>query len=110
MCTLRNFRVRQDQPLDVTVAEALIIALSTPPLFTSTSILKDSATFEYMGGDLALSNPIQEIIADACRAFDLERRVACILSLGCGHPGIVSAPNHSDVPNWIQFLEQLVAH
>ncbi|KIM19923.1 hypothetical protein M408DRAFT_30808 [Serendipita vermifera MAFF 305830] len=107
MCTLRNFHVHQEQTLNLTIKEALMITLATPPLFTPAGVSKDSAKFEYIGGELTLSNPVQEIISEACGAFDLERRVACLVSLGCGHPGVISAPDDANLANWNRFLEHL---
>ena len=106
---LRNFKVRHDQAMNITISQALLVTLATPPLFTPISIFKDAVTSEYIGGDLALSNPIQEIISEAHGAFDSEGRVACLLSLGCGHPGVAATPNTSDLASWNQFLEQLVS-
>ncbi|KIM21473.1 hypothetical protein M408DRAFT_80521, partial [Serendipita vermifera MAFF 305830] len=109
MCTLRNFQVRQEQTLNLTIREALLVTLAAPPLFTPIAISKDSVTFEYIGGDMTLSNPVQEIISEACSAFDMERRVACLVSLGCGHPGVISAPDNTNLEIWNRFLENLAA-
>ncbi|KIM23913.1 hypothetical protein M408DRAFT_248878, partial [Serendipita vermifera MAFF 305830] len=108
ICVLRNYATRQEQTFNLTVAEAMMATLATPPLFTSIPILKDAATFEYIGADWTLSNPAQEIITEAHNAFGAEERVACLLSLGCGHPGVFGAPDSSSSADWSQFLEQLV--
>ena len=106
-CILRNYSVRQEQALNLTIAEALLVTVSTPPLFTSTSILKDESIYEYVGADLTLSNPAQEIIAEAHLAFGGEDKIACLLSLGCGYPGVVSLSEPSNIVEWNQFLERL---
>jgi hypothetical protein len=103
---LLNFEVRREQTLDVTIAEALVATLATPPLFSYISLFKDAATFEYAGGDLAVINPIREIIAETPGTFGAE--VACILSLGCGHPGVISAPDNARSSSWKSFLERRV--
>ncbi|KIM24491.1 hypothetical protein M408DRAFT_232186 [Serendipita vermifera MAFF 305830] len=108
ICILRNFSVRREKTPNLTVAEALLVTLATPPLFTPTQISKDSAAFEYMGADWTLSNPTEEIITEAYEAFGAEERVACVMSLGCGHPGVFVAPNVSDIAAWNEFLENLV--
>jgi hypothetical protein len=105
---LRNFDVEQEQPLNLTVADALLATLATPPLFMPITILKDAVTFEYISADLTLSNPIQQIFADAHGTFGAQREVACIVSLGCGHPGVIAPPNNSDTTSWNQFVERLV--
>lgn len=108
-CMIRNFATRREQTLDLTIAEALSATLATPPLFTSTSIIKDAANFEYISADWTLSNPTQEIIAEAYGVFGTEERVACRISLGCGHPGVFSAPGPSDPVEWTRFINNLVS-
>lgn len=108
-CIIRNFLVRREETLDMTIVEALSATLATPPLFTSTSIFKDVANFEYISADWTLSNPTQEIISETQSAFGTERKVACILSLGCGLPGIFSAPESSESVEWVQFLNNLTS-
>lgn len=108
MCTLRNFSVRKEQAVNLTIYEALLATLVTPPLFTSISIFKDSALFEYIGADLSFSNPAREIITEAYGTFGSEQSIACLLSLGCGHPGIIASPDDPDMANWMRLLERLV--
>ena len=99
--------MRHEQTVNLTIAEALLATISTPPLFTSISIFKDAATFEYTGADWTLSNPTQEIIAEAHATFGRDERVACLLNLGSGHPGIVSFPEGTGLLEWNRFLEAL---
>ena len=107
---MRNFSVKQEPALNCTIAEALLTILAVPPLFIPSSIYKDSATFEYTSGDLALSNPVREILAEAYRAFGPDGRVACLLSLGCGHLGVISVPDDPNLANWNIILERLVGN
>ena len=92
----------------MTITEALLATLATPPLFDSISIIKDSSTFEYISGDLAISNPTRKVIAEAKAVFGSEGLVACVVNIGCGHPGIIAAPDDSNLSNWNEFLENLV--
>jgi hypothetical protein len=103
-CVLRNYVAGHEPPTNLTIAEAMLATCATPPLFTSTSMEKDFATFEYVGGDLGLSNPTREIIGEAHRAFGDDATVACLLSIGCGHNGVKSSPSDSGVATWIDFL------
>jgi hypothetical protein len=107
-CMLRNFGVRQEEALNLTIAEAMLATLASPPLFTSTSIFKNSSTFEYTGADITLSNPTRQTIAEAYGTFGEEARIACLLNIGCGHPGIIKSPGSSHSIAWIQFLEKIV--
>jgi len=106
-CTLRNFDIRQQQTLNVTIAEALLATLATPPRFSSASLFKDAAALEYVGGELTISNPAREVIAEGHGVFGPEGLIACLLSLGCGHSGVIVAPEESDSAGWSQFLEKL---
>jgi len=107
-CLLRNYVARHEPPTNLTVAEAMLASCATPPLFVPASIGKDYATFGYTGGDLALSNPIREILAEAHRVFEDQATVRCLLSVGCGHPGILRTPNNSDATAaWASFFRQL---
>jgi hypothetical protein len=86
----------------------MLATMTTPPFFKPVSVRNDGATYEYISGDLGLSNPIEAIIAEAYGAFGSGRHVACLMSLGCGHPGIISAPEGSDLASWNRVLGKLV--
>jgi hypothetical protein len=106
-CVLRNHVIRQEPPTNLTLAEAMFATSAIAPMFTPISIGKDFSTFEYVSGDLGLSNPIREVIAGAHQAFGNEATVAGLLSIGCGHSGIKSLPGTSDSVARIDFLERL---
>jgi hypothetical protein len=106
-CVLRNHVIRQEPPINLTLAEAMFATCAIAPIFTSISIVKDFSTFEYVSGELGLSNPIREVIAGAHYAFGDEATVACLLSVGCGHSGIKPLPRTSDSVARIDFLERL---
>ena len=108
ICTLRNYCVDYEQAVNLTITEALLATLSVPPYFASLSIIKDAVTFEYTSADWKFRNPTQEIITEAYAAFGADERVACLLSLGCGSPGILTAPKNPNSSEWNQFLERLV--
>jgi hypothetical protein len=104
---LRNHVIRQEPPTNLTLAEAMFATSAIAPMFTPVSIGKDFSIFEYVSGDLGLSNPIREVIAGAHHAFGDEATVACLLSVGCGHSGIKSLPSTSDADARIDFLERV---
>jgi hypothetical protein len=103
-CMLRNFDAGQDDELNFTIAEAVLATLASPPLFIPASISK----LEYISGDLKLSNPTLTIVSEAYEAFGEQARVACLMSLGTGHPGFISPPSTSDLDSWNQFLDNVV--
>lgn len=92
----------------MSVADALLATLASPPLFAPMSTLKGSTIFEYIGADFTLSNPCREIIFEAHNAFGADGKVACLLSLGCGHPGITSMPKGHELSGWNQVMEKLL--
>ncbi|KIM23931.1 hypothetical protein M408DRAFT_27516 [Serendipita vermifera MAFF 305830] len=104
---LRNYSSYREQTPNLTVVEAILATLATPPLFTSTQIRKDAATFEYIGADWTLGNPTQEIIIEAHEAFGAEAKVACLLSLGCGHPGVFTISDNSASAELGRLIEHL---
>ena len=103
----RNHAIRQEPPTNLTIAEAMLTTCATTPLFTPISIGKDFSTFEYISGELGLSNPIREIIAGAHQTFGDEATVACLLSIGSGHSGVKSVPSTSDATARVDFLERV---
>jgi hypothetical protein len=105
LCIFRNYTATHEPPVDLTIAEAMLATCSTPPMFTPMTISKDYANFEYIGADIGLSNPTREMISEAHRAFGDETTVSCLLSIGCGHPGVNAAPNDSRGKSWIDFLD-----
>jgi hypothetical protein len=104
-CVLRNYACSHEPPVDLTIGEAMLATCSTPPIFTPMTMSKDFATFEYVGGDLGLSNPTREVIAEAHHTFGDETTVTCLLSIGCGHPGVNAVPNDSGGASWTAFFE-----
>jgi predicted acylesterase/phospholipase RssA len=106
-CILRNYVVGHEPPVDISIAEAMLATCATPPIFSPTSIEKDFATFEYVSGDVALSNPTREIIAEAHRAFGGDSTVTCLLSIGSGHGDVKAVPSGSNAAAWVEFLDRV---
>ncbi|KIM30830.1 hypothetical protein M408DRAFT_271207 [Serendipita vermifera MAFF 305830] len=106
---LRNFSVRQEPALNMTIAEALLATLATSPLFSPLSLIKDGATTEYIGGDTTISDPTPNLLDEAYGTFGSEALVACLLSIGCGHPGPIAAESASDVATWYGLTDRLLA-
>jgi hypothetical protein len=101
---LRNFDAGQEEELNFTIEEAILATLASPPLFTPAFISK----FEYISGDLKFSNPTLVLVSEAYDVFGEERRVACLMNLGTGHPGFLSPPINSDLTSWNQFLDKVL--
>jgi hypothetical protein len=48
---------------------------------------------EYIGTSLGATNPVREVITEAHSLFGGDCGVASLLSLGTGHPGVISFPS-----------------
>ena len=86
----------------------MLATLASPPLFAPISIINGRSTFEYISGDLTLSNPTMMIVSEAYETFGEQAHVACLMNIGSGHPGLISPPDGSDLASWNQFLEKIV--
>ncbi|PVG01551.1 TPR-like protein [Serendipita vermifera] len=94
----RTYRNRTGAPLDITVLDAMMATCASPnfePVTIGTSFRRKT----YLSGPFSCRNPIRELIAEA---HDLspspeEEYIATLVSLGAGHPGIItgSAPHAS---------------
>jgi hypothetical protein len=109
-CMIRNFGVREERGLDITVMDAIIFTLATPPLFSSTSFFKDAATFQYTSAELKFPNPIRQVFFEAYKAFGPDEDVACVLSLGCGRPGPKALPDDSNAASRNQSIDELLTN
>lgn len=52
---------------------------------------------EYIGASLGATNPVREVITEAHTLFGGDSGVASLLSLGTGHPGVISFPSDEGV-------------
>jgi hypothetical protein len=52
---------------------------------------------EYIGASLGATNPIRQVITEAHSLFGGDSGVASLLSLGTGHPGVISFPSGDGV-------------
>jgi hypothetical protein len=85
----------------------MLATCTAPPISIPTRIEKDFATFEYVSGEVGLSNPTHEVIAEAHRAFGGNATVTCLLSIGSGHKGVNAAPLDSNAEAWVEFLNRV---
>ncbi|KIM24259.1 hypothetical protein M408DRAFT_243225 [Serendipita vermifera MAFF 305830] len=88
---LRTYPIRRQPASSITVVEAVLATCATEPAFAPVSIGSGYNTREYMAARGA-ANPVYEVITEACLLFGGDASVASLLSLGTGHPGIISLP------------------
>lgn len=87
----------QSQPAStITVVEAALATCVRPPNFASITHGLGYMQKEYAGVRLGANNPVQEVIAEAHSLFGGNSIVSCVLSVGCGHRGVITLPSNSN--------------
>jgi hypothetical protein len=89
---LRTYPVRSQASSAVSVVEAVLATCATQPEFLPISSGSGFKLREYIAASGAV-NPIHEVITEAHRLFGGDSSVASLLSLGTGHPGIITLPS-----------------
>ncbi|KIM21455.1 hypothetical protein M408DRAFT_29534 [Serendipita vermifera MAFF 305830] len=87
---LRSYPVRSHQALPITVIEAALASCAKVSLFDPVTVGMGRKRKEYIAAGLGATNPIREVITEARSLFGGESTVACLLSVGTGHPGIIT--------------------
>ncbi|KAH8834490.1 hypothetical protein DL96DRAFT_1810747 [Flagelloscypha sp. PMI_526] len=85
----RTYRSRSNPSPDCTICEAIRATTALPGLFTPIVIRDKHLSETFVGGELRWNNPTDELTREAAREFQ-GRHVACIISIGSGHPGHLS--------------------
>lgn len=89
---LRSYPVQTYPAPPITIIDAALATCVMPPTFTPIVSGKGFRKKEYMGVSVGTSNPIYEVITEGLLLFSGDADVASLLSLGNGHPGIISLP------------------
>jgi predicted acylesterase/phospholipase RssA len=80
---LRTYKSRVTST-NPTIVQAIRATCATPALFTPVGIESIGCRVTYVSGAYNFNNPARETIKEAREQFQLNRLVACMLSLGCG--------------------------
>lgn len=91
---LRTYPVRRQPPSTITVVEAVLATCATQPEFVPVSSGARHKAREYIAASGA-ANPVHEVITEAHLLFGGDTTVISLLSVGTGHPGVISLP-HGD--------------
>lgn len=86
---LRTYRTRSDIPTGVTVVDAILATCASSeflPVFAGLGYER----LQYVGVGLGASNPIRQVIDERYSHFGRESSISLLLSIGSGHPGIIS--------------------
>ncbi|KAH8813457.1 hypothetical protein DL96DRAFT_1821248 [Flagelloscypha sp. PMI_526] len=81
----RNYRSRSNPSPDCTILEASRATTAMPDLFDPITIEDKHISETFVGGELRWNNPSDELTKEAARVFK-GRHIACIISIGSGHP------------------------
>ncbi|KAH8834504.1 acyl transferase/acyl hydrolase/lysophospholipase [Flagelloscypha sp. PMI_526] len=85
----RTYRPRSNPSADCSICEAIRATTALPGLFNPITIHEKYLSETFVGGELRWNNPTDELTREAAREFN-GRHVACIISIGSGHPGHLS--------------------
>jgi hypothetical protein len=91
----RTYPVRTELPSVITVVDAVLATCASQPAFAPVSFGARHKKQEYIG-DVGVNNPVRDVIAEAYMLFGGGSSVASILSVGCGHPGVISMSSNGD--------------
>ncbi|KAG6894042.1 hypothetical protein C0995_015227, partial [Termitomyces sp. Mi166 len=86
----RTYEVRASQGYNCTVVEAARATTATPGFFKAISISSGGLSENFIGASLGYNNPTSLVLHEAELVFGATQSVACIVSIGAGHPGHIS--------------------
>ena len=87
---LRSYAVPTHPVSAITVVEAILATCATQPSFEPVTFGLGYRKKEYIGAGLGANNPALQVIAEANSLFGKESTVASLLSVGSGHPGVIT--------------------
>ncbi|KAF8599742.1 FabD lysophospholipase-like protein, partial [Ceratobasidium sp. AG-I] len=111
---LRSYNIGDNQGPDCTIVEAARATTACAGLFKPVFILQDGVMVPYVDSGLGRNNPTAPMLVEAERLFP-GTHVACIVSIGTGHPETISMPVRTDVfqrflsPDMVQTLKSIAS-
>jgi hypothetical protein len=107
---LRSYATRAGPPSDITVVDAILATCATQGNFLPVTIGSGPTQQELMGGAMGAANPCHEAVQEALDRFKPDRRIAVVLSIGSGHPGLVSASSSTRYDEWLRVMKDMAAN
>ncbi|KAG5649994.1 hypothetical protein H0H81_001134, partial [Sphagnurus paluster] len=99
-----SYQIGANQTYNCTVWEAALATTAAPEFFKSIFI-GDDPKEEFLDASMGCNNPVKLVLHEAENVFAL-RHVACIISLGAGHPDVVSWKS-SGLSGWFDVLKKI---
>ena len=103
---LRNHEVKATTTPDITIMDAILSTCASTVLFAAVNVEEGLWDHSYVSADQGLSNPTREIIKAAYEAFGEEEYVACLLSLGTGHLGVIRMTNGAGTEGGTESIDE----
>ncbi|KIM25845.1 hypothetical protein M408DRAFT_73758 [Serendipita vermifera MAFF 305830] len=104
---LRSYPVRSQPPLSITIIDAVIATCAVQPDFAPITCGSGFRKREYIAANGA-ANPVNEVITEAHLLFGGDAKVASLLSLGTGNPGIISFPPTGSGPKLDRVMQDMM--
>ncbi|KIM19886.1 hypothetical protein M408DRAFT_172127 [Serendipita vermifera MAFF 305830] len=105
----RTYAVRSQPSSPITIVEAILATCATQPAFAPVSFGESYRKREYVGVGFGANNPVQELITEAHLLFGGESSVSSLLSLGTGHPGIISLSSQADSADLYRVMRDMMS-
>jgi hypothetical protein len=103
---LRTYPVRTEPPSVITVIEAVLATCASPVGFEPVTIGARHKKQEYVGP--VAHNPFRDVITESHLLFGGDSSVASILSLGCGHPGVITVPSDGTPATLLALMQEMI--
>jgi hypothetical protein len=122
----RKFRTYRgsEREFDISVIDAVLSSCAIPDRFdplrviplaaahqgtSTTNIGKEHDAQEFISAESTFPNPTREAIKELHTVYGVDRRVACVLSLGSGRPAVIPTSSlrnsHQDIAKVIAILQ-----
>ena len=105
---LRSYPISSHLASTITVVEAVLATCAMQPAFTPVTVGQGYRKKEYIGAGLGTNNPIREVILEAHSLFGGTSNVASLLSVGSGHPGVVTLPSDGEGLDIYRVMQEMV--
>ncbi|KIM20971.1 hypothetical protein M408DRAFT_305789 [Serendipita vermifera MAFF 305830] len=105
---LRSYPTQSHPASTITLVEAVLATCAIPPLFAPIKTGPKYREKEYIGAGLGANNPIQEVIAESYSLFGQKSTVGSLLSVGGGHPGVITLPSDGDADDLYKTMRDMM--
>jgi hypothetical protein len=87
--------------------DAVLATCAAQPEFIPATVGTGFRKVEYISPGIGASNPIRHVLSEAQKYFGGEPSISLLLSLGSGHPGVISLPRDGGSDALYQMTQKL---